>query len=77
MPTGRHVINNVPDNRLPEVVAGFIAQGASVTTIPEPDGEWTVIAVFPDNAAMAKKKKKAKKKKTTKKKKKTTRKKTS
>lgn len=46
MPTGKHVVKNVPNNQLSKVVFGFVAQGAHVTTLPEPDGEWTVIAVF-------------------------------
>lgn len=47
MPTGRQIIKNVPEDQLVNVVSGFISQGAHVTTLPEPDGEWTVIAVFP------------------------------
>lgn len=47
MPTGRQIVKNVPEARLIEVVSGLVSQGAQVTTLPEPDGEWTVIAVFP------------------------------
>jgi len=48
MPSGVYVLKNVPTDQLPFVVASYKAQGAEVTTTPEPDGEWTVTAVFPE-----------------------------
>ena len=43
--------NKVTTKQLPFVVAGYKAEGAEVTTIPEAEGFWTVIAVIPDRTA--------------------------
>ena len=43
---GTYVIKNVPNDRLPEVMAAC-PHNAKITPIPEPDGEWTVIIVIP------------------------------
>ena len=47
-PTGTHTQKDVPESDRARVVAGFEAQGATVTTEKQPDGLWTVIAKFPD-----------------------------
>ena len=50
MPTGTFEQKNVPEAELPQVMAGFEAQGATVEKIKQPDGNWTVKAKFPDTA---------------------------
>ncbi|MBD9362606.1 hypothetical protein EBB_19250 [Methylomonas sp. EbB] len=49
--TGTYSIKGVPTANLPSVVAGFRSEGATVTTIPQDDGNWTVIAVYPETVA--------------------------
>ena len=51
MLTGTYTMKNVTTEKLPSVVAGFRAEGATVTTIPQNDGNWTVIAVYPEIVA--------------------------
>jgi hypothetical protein len=41
------IMNNVPDNEVAELVSDFEDDGATVSKVREPDGEWTVIAVYP------------------------------
>ncbi len=48
MPSGTYTQKDVPEENLPIVKAGFEAQGATVTTIKQEDGRWTVIATFPE-----------------------------
>lgn len=48
MPTGTFTQENVPQENLAIVVAGFKAQGAEVETNKQGDGKWTVVAKFPD-----------------------------
>jgi len=50
MPTGIHTQTDVPPAQLKIVVAGFKAQGATVETKLQADGNYTVIATFPDAA---------------------------
>jgi hypothetical protein len=45
----RLVIKDVPPDELEQVVADFKSENMKVTTIPEDDGQWTVIAVPNDN----------------------------
>jgi hypothetical protein len=50
-PTGTQTVTDVPPARVDQVVAGFKAQGADpVTKTKQPDGNYTVVAVFPDGA---------------------------
>ncbi len=51
MLTGTYSLKDVITAKLPSVVAGFSAEGATVTTIPQSDGNWTVIAVYPEITA--------------------------
>lgn len=39
------VLNNVPASSLSKVVNGLAAEGYTVTVLPEPDGEFTIIGV--------------------------------
>jgi hypothetical protein len=45
MPT--QVLKDVPAEDVEQVVADFEAQGATVTKTQQPDGKFTVTAVFP------------------------------
>jgi len=51
MPTGVHKQTDVPPDQLKIVVAGYKAQGATVETKMQDDGNYTVIAIFPDKPA--------------------------
>lgn len=51
MVTGTYSQRDVTTEELPSVVAGFRAEGATVTTIPQNDGKWLVIAVYPELTA--------------------------
>jgi hypothetical protein len=46
MPTGVHTQTDVPQPKLSMIVAGYKAQGASVETKQQDDGNYTVIATF-------------------------------
>lgn len=47
MPTGVFKTTNVPQNKLAQVVAGFMLDNPiKVEKIKQPDGNWTVIATF-------------------------------
>jgi len=52
MKPGTYVLKNVPNDQLAEVLATF-PDKASISTVPEPDGEWTVIVVIPDSTVSA------------------------
>jgi len=55
-PTGTQTVTDVPPNRVDQVVAGFKAQGADpVTKTKQSDGNYTVVAVFPDASGPQKK----------------------
>jgi hypothetical protein len=41
------VLTDVPAADVDQVVADFEAQGAKVTKTPQPDGKFTVTAIFP------------------------------
>ncbi len=47
MPSGVYSISGVTTEKLPAVVGAFRAEGATVTTTQDPDGTWTVVAVYP------------------------------
>jgi hypothetical protein len=50
-PTGVQTETDVPPDKVDRVVAGFKAQGADpVTKTKQPDGNYTVVATFPDAA---------------------------
>lgn len=48
MPTGVQTMTDVPQAKLRTVVNGFKAQGASVEVKRQPNGNYTVIATFPN-----------------------------
>jgi C1A family cysteine protease len=52
-PQGTFVIRDVSPENVDVVVAGFEAQGATVTKKLQPDGNYTVTAVFPTPSAAA------------------------
>ncbi len=52
MLTGTYSLKDVITAKLPSVVAAFRAEGATVTTIPQSNGNWTVIAVYPEATAL-------------------------
>ena len=54
MPTGVQTLTDVTPAKLKSVVAGFKAQGATVETEKQADGNYTVIATFPAKAARKK-----------------------
>jgi hypothetical protein len=54
MPTGVHTQTDVPPDQVDVVVAGYEAQGASVVKKLQADGNYTVIATFPDRPAATK-----------------------
>jgi hypothetical protein len=51
MPTGVQTISNVTPAKLSTVVNGFKAQGATVVTTKQTDGNYTVVATFPSQPA--------------------------
>jgi hypothetical protein len=54
-PTGVQTETDVPPDKVDRVVAGFKAQGADpVTKTKQPDGNYTVVATFPDAAGKGK-----------------------
>jgi len=48
MPKGKYTQKDVPQKNLPVVRAGFKAQGATVKATKQPNGQWTVVATFPE-----------------------------
>lgn len=44
------VLTDVPDSDKEDIVKQFQAEGATVTTKRQPDGKWTITAVFPPAA---------------------------
>ena len=47
MPTGVHTQDRVPDKDVDTVVAGYEAEGATVTKKRNADGTWEVMATYP------------------------------
>jgi len=47
------ILRDVPQDSLDEVVADYREEGAEVTTTPQPNGLFTVTAVFQDDSALA------------------------
>jgi hypothetical protein len=47
------ILRDVPAESLDEVVADYKEEGAEVTTTPQPNGMFTVTAIFPDNSPLA------------------------
>ena len=44
-------LTDIPDELLNEIIARFALEGAKVEKLRQPDGKWTVVAVFaPDGA---------------------------
>ncbi len=44
-------LTDVPDSEVDKLVQDFKDDGANpVSKIPEPDGEWTVVAIYPGKA---------------------------
>ena len=44
-------LTDIPDELLDKIIAGFASEGAKVEKLRQPDGKWTVVAVFaPDGA---------------------------
>jgi hypothetical protein len=43
------VINDVPEDSVDQVIADFESEGASASMTRQPDGKFTVTAVFPDD----------------------------
>lgn len=39
-------LTDVPDDLLDKIIAGFALEGAKVEKLRQPDGKWTVVAVF-------------------------------
>lgn len=50
MPKGVQETNNIPKEKVPEVVAGFMLDQPppKIDKIEQPDGLWTVRATYPD-----------------------------
>ncbi len=47
MPTGVFKTTNVPQDKLAQVVAGYMLDNpVKVEKVKQPDGKWTVIATF-------------------------------
>lgn len=46
-------LRDIPESELQEVVKDFESEGATVTTVKQPNGLWTVIATFPDTQVPA------------------------
>jgi hypothetical protein len=43
-------LTDIPDELLDEIIASFALEGAKVEKLRQPDGKWTVVAVFtPDD----------------------------
>jgi hypothetical protein len=43
-------LTDVPEELLDKIIAGFALEGAMVEKLRQPDGQWTVVAVFaPDD----------------------------
>lgn len=51
MPKGTKILTDVPKEEVAEIVKGFEDEGAKVTTKEQPDGKFTITAVFPDSGA--------------------------
>lgn len=46
MDVPKKILKDVPDKLLKEIVADFQSEGAEVSAQPQPNGNWTVEAVF-------------------------------
>ena len=42
----KRILKNVPDEDLKVIIADFQSEGAKVNAHPQPDGTWTIEAVF-------------------------------
>lgn len=48
--TRKEILEGIPIEDLPKVVSDFESEGAKVTTQPDPDGNWTLTALFDEQA---------------------------
>ena len=46
----KETLSDIPEELLDKIIAGFASEGAQVEKQRQPDGKWTVVAVFaPDD----------------------------
>lgn len=45
----QEILTDVPESDIDRVVKDFESEGATVTKVKQPDGNWTVTATFPDD----------------------------
>jgi hypothetical protein len=42
----KETLSDIPDELLDKIIAGFASEGAQVEKLRQPDGKWTVVALF-------------------------------
>jgi hypothetical protein len=42
----KETLSDIPDDLLDKIIAGFASEGAQIEKLRQPDGKWTVVAVF-------------------------------